>query len=143
MGEVGEKVTYALDVGLNSRRNEMAKCDDVVTLQGEVYVRKDGLEYKKLTALPKVKSVQSPPYPMGKQIYVETVTKYYVGDLTAVTDTELVLERSAWVADTGRFNEFMKTGKPNELEPCDGPVIISRGAVVAVMVSKQVPIEVK
>lgn len=116
------------------------KCDDVVTLQGQVYVLKDGVEYKRLAT---VKSVAKHPYPMGKQVYVETVTKYYVGDLVAVTPTELVLERAAWVADTGRFNEFMKTGVANELEPCNGPVIVSRGAVVAVMFGQNTSIEVK
>ena len=90
-----------------------------------------------------VKNVQKHPYTIGKQWFVQTATLYYVGDLVAVTEGELVLDRAAWLADTGRFNEFMKTGKPSELEPCNGSVIINRGAIIAAMPSPVVSIEVK
>lgn len=115
------------------------KCEDVITLQGEVYIRKGSLEERKTAP---VKSVQKHPYTIGKQWHVQTATAYYVGTLEAVTEGELVLADAAWVADTGRFNEYMKGGKPNEMEPCNGPVIINRGAIISAMPRPGIIVEV-
>ena len=111
-----------------------------IEVNGVAFVRKDSLP--KESKVNKVKSCLKHPYTIGKQWIIETATKYYVGDVVAVTDTEIVLEQAAWLADTGRFNEFMKTGVPSELEPC-GVVIVSRGAIVASLPSPMVKIEVK
>jgi hypothetical protein len=114
----------------------MKQSTDEMVVNGVVFVRKDSIKTSN------VKSVQKHPYTIGDQWIIETATKYYVGDLVAVTESELVLERAAWLADTGRFNEFMKTGVPSELEPC-GTVIVNRGAIVASLPSPNVKIEVK
>lgn len=75
------------------------------------------------------------PYPVGKNVFVRTVTMHYTGHLTRVTDGELVLTDAAWVADSGRFSEALSTGKLNEVEPFPaGEVIVSRAAVVDVCV---------
>jgi len=118
----------------------MSKQENEVEVNGKVYVLKDSLPKQSKTA--NVKSIQKHPYTIGKQWIIETVTKYWVGDIVAVTETEFVLERAAWIADTGRFNEFMKTGKPSELEPANGPVVISRGGYVCAYLSPNVTIEV-
>jgi hypothetical protein len=68
---------------------------------------------------------------VGEKYLVQTVTLYFTGRLTAVTDSDLVLEEAAWIADTGRFSTALKTGALNEIEPCPAPVIIPRGSVVA------------
>lgn len=122
---------------------EKVRCEDVVTLQGEVYVRKNSSAFPKESKTVKVKNVQNHPYTLGKQWFVQTATHYFVGLLSDVTEGELILQDAAWVADTGRFNEFMKSGKPGELEPCNGPVVINRGAIIASMPSPLVVIEVK
>ena len=70
------------------------------------------------------------PYEIGQEYHIETVTKFYLGRLISVTDTELVMDKASWVADTGRYNEYAKGGKPSENEPIEGQVIISRGAIV-------------
>lgn len=116
------------------------KCDDVITVNEEIYIRKGSLEEKKVA---RVKTIQDHPFTIGKQWYIETATKYYAGDVVAVTDKWIVLERAAWVPDTGRFNEFLKTGNTSELEPCDVPVVIAVGAIVAAMPSKIEKMEVK
>ena len=116
------------------------KCDDVITVNEEIYIRKGSLEEKKVAS---VKSIQKHPFTIGKQWYIETATKYWVGDVVAVTDQWIILERAAWVPDTGRFNEFMKTGNPKELEPCDVPVVINQGGIMTAMPSKVEKIEVK
>ncbi len=90
----------------------------------------------------KAKSDLDKFFKKGEQYFVQTATHYYVGTLADVNDMALLLTDAAWVADTGRFNEFMSGSKPYELEPCGQvPVLISLGAVIAIM-PKKVVIEV-
>lgn len=68
---------------------------------------------------------------IGKIYLIRTVTMIDTGVLVAVTDKELVLEEAAWVADTGRFSDALKSASFNEVEPFpDGRVIINRAAVI-------------
>jgi hypothetical protein len=77
------------------------------------------------------KCAQDHPWVIGKAYLIRTVTMIQTGRLVAVTPQELVLEDAAWIADTGRFANVLKTGKFNEVEPFpDGPVIVGRGAVI-------------
>ena len=66
---------------------------------------------------------------------IETVTKFYVGKVVDLLQQELVLTDAAWVADTGRYNEFLAKGdggQSTEFEPCpDGPIAIGRGSIVS------------
>ena len=70
------------------------------------------------------------PYTIGKAYFIRTVTMYYTGRLEKVTSSELVLSSAAWIADTKRYYDTLKTGEFNEVEPIIGPVIIGRGAIV-------------
>lgn len=64
-------------------------------------------------------------------MFIRTVTHHYTGRLVAVHEKELVLEDVAWIADSGRFADALKSGNFNEVEPFpDGPRIIGRGAVI-------------
>lgn len=73
------------------------------------------------------------PWEIGQSYFIRTVTMAHHGVLVDVTPTELVLMGAAWIADTGRFHDFV-TGKvkPSEVEPfpADKPVIIGRGALI-------------
>ena len=70
------------------------------------------------------------PYHFGRAYLVRTVTNYFSGRLLGIYEHELVLENAAWIADTGRFSEALKTGVMSEVEPIPGQVIIGRGAIV-------------
>ena len=68
---------------------------------------------------------------VGKHYVLRTVTMIDVGKLVEVTDKELVLENASWIADTGRWNVFLKEGKFSESEPFpDGKVIVGRDALI-------------
>ena len=68
---------------------------------------------------------------IGKIYLIRTVTMIDTGVLVAVTPQELVLEDAAWIPDTGRFSDALKSLKFDEVEPFpDGRVIIGRGAVI-------------
>jgi len=90
--------------------------------------------------------IQNSPYRLGKNYLVRTVTNYFSGQLVGIYEHELVLEAAAWIADTGRFSEALKTGVMSEVEPIPGQVIIGRGAIVDVCEwpeGKPLPDEVK
>ena len=87
----------------------------------------------KKVSKPKSKSSPMPAnhsFELGKCYLIRTVTMYYTGRLSRITETDLVLEDAAWIADTGRFATALKTGSLNEVEPFGDPVILPRGAIV-------------
>jgi len=70
----------------------------------------------------------------GKNYFIRTVTHYYTGKLVGFTEEDLVLVEAAWIADTGRFANFLESGKAQEVEPypAKAKVFVSRGAVIDV-----------
>lgn len=87
------------------------------------------LEQKKV----KVKQKDGSPWQIGENYMIRTVTMIQVGRLVDVTEKELILESASWVADTGRFNDFLMKGDSSELEVepfPEGQVIVGRGALI-------------
>lgn len=72
------------------------------------------------------------PLSVGRAVFIRTVTMYYTGRIALVKGSEIVLTEAAWIADTGRFHDALKTGALKEVEPFVGPVSVSRGAIVDV-----------
>lgn len=109
--------------------NTTANTATTVTLKidGEdvEFVRKDSIQDVQVSQGESI-------YKLGAKLLVQTVTFSYTGRLTYVSDTELVLEEAAWVADTGRFTQFLAKGQLNEVEPFPNLVSIARGSIVAV-----------
>jgi hypothetical protein len=90
------------------------------------YVRKDSI----------VVTQKDPKYgyfPVGKQIVIRTVTMMVVGTLEDVTEADFVLSKASWIADSGRFSDFINgTGQPNDVEPFNPSkmVFVNRGSYV-------------
>lgn len=58
------------------------------------------------------------PLRVGNAVFIRTVTTYYTGRVLAVMpDGGPVLGDAAWIADTGRFADAMRTGVFSEVEP--------------------------
>ena len=55
---------------------------------------------------------------VGEKFFFRTVTYHLTGKVKKVMGTILELEDAAWIADSGRFSDALKTGKLNEVEPC-------------------------
>ncbi len=71
------------------------------------------------------------PYQIGEKYFIRTVTHYFTGQLDSVYEHELTINNAAWIADTGRFHEMLKSGDMKEVEPYpEGLVIIGRGAII-------------
>lgn len=86
-------------------------------------------EVKQLTAMFGT-NANSHSIAVGEPVLIRTVTHYFTGRVRAVTASDIVLDDAAWIADTGRFADALKTGKLNEVEPYPSHVIISRGGVI-------------
>ena len=68
---------------------------------------------------------------IGEQYFIRTVTMALTGRLEAIDEHELVLSQAAWIANTGRFADFLLSGVADEVEPFPpGEVIVGRGSIV-------------
>lgn len=74
---------------------------------------------------------------IGQNYVIRTVTMIDVGKLIQVTDNELILEDASWIADPGRWNDFLSNGKYDESEPFpDGTIIINRNSIIDAVIWK-------
>jgi len=94
----------------------------------------DDVEYVRKDSLPVTVYEQSKgPWQIGKKYLIRTVTMIQHGLLLDVTDHELVLTAASWIADTGRFSDFVNhKSDPIEIEPWpqNKIVIIGRGSLI-------------
>jgi hypothetical protein len=95
-------------------------------------------EIKHIQSVLKTESGEVSPYHIGKNYFIRTVTHYLTGKLVQVTSKELVIEQAAWIADSGRFMQFLAEGKLNEVEPFpqELEVIVGRGAIIDAVIWK-------
>lgn len=80
-------------------------------------------------------------FEIGKAYFFQTVTLYFTGRIDAITDTDIVISEAAWIADTGRFADFIKDcekGAP-EVEPMNRPYILSRSGIIGAIDAKTLP----
>ncbi len=92
----------------------------------------DDVTYVREDSVPPVGNTEGTPFVLGQAYVVRTVTMIVVGKVVGVVGQFLVLSDAAWVADTGRFTDFLSKGNPNEVEPADGRVFLGLGSIVDV-----------
>ena len=81
--------------------------------------------------MPQAKNKSKQFWVVGQAYLIRTVTMIDTGVLVSIDEHEVILEDAAWVVDTGRFNESLKSGKFGEVEPFpDGLVAIGRGSII-------------
>ncbi len=61
---------------------------------------------------------------VGDYCYIETLTKYWTGKVTAVSGLFVAMEDCNWVPDTGRFHLYMRGDAPAENEPCGDRIMV-------------------
>lgn len=72
---------------------------------------------------------------VGKNVFIRTVTMYYVGRVQSFENGLIELRRASWVAETGRWSGSLQTGKLREVEPYpEGlPCFVSPRSVVEIL----------
>lgn len=98
-------------------------------------------QIKQLQAIMSGSPSTTHPYEIGKNYLIRTVTYHNTGRLVAVHQQELVLEDAAWIADSGRFSDALKSCEFSEVEPfvAGRRVIIGRGSIIDAQVIDAVP----
>ena len=69
---------------------------------------------------------------VGVNVLIRTVTMIYTGCVDDMDAHTIVLSSAAWIADTGRFADALKTGVLSEVEPYPGVVYVARSSIVDV-----------
>ena len=57
------------------------------------------------------------PFKVGDKLFVRTVTYFMTGRVKEIVGAFMVMEEAAWIADTGRFHDALKSGGFSEVEP--------------------------
>lgn len=98
-------------------------------VDGEEYIKKSDCKGKVVVAQG---TSDNPFMEIGECYFIRTVTHYFTGRLIWVGDKEICLEDVCWIADTGRFNEFVAGKTVNESEPFPkgARVIVGRGSII-------------
>jgi hypothetical protein len=66
----------------------------------------------------------------GDKVIIRDACNFiHIGEVARITRSKVTLTSASWVADTGRYGEFLKTGKLSESEFI-GTVGLGRGAIV-------------
>lgn len=66
---------------------------------------------------------------VGEKFFIRTVTYHLTGRVKKVIGKIIELEEAAWIADSGRFMDAIKTGKLNEVEPV-GKAFVNMDSIV-------------
>ena len=69
---------------------------------------------------------------IGKSLFFRTVTYHYTGKVSGVVGSFLSLTDAAWIADSGRFEDFIKTGIASEVEPI-GEMLLNINTIIDIL----------
>lgn len=104
-----------------------------IKLNNETYVLKSDAQKEIALAKSKkggsVKGENEVPFEIGKKYFIRTVTYFATGEVVAIKGNFLVLTDGAWIADTGRFSDALKTGNFSEVEPVSVPMFVNMGSI--------------
>ena len=74
------------------------------------------------------------PFKVGEKYFIRTATFFQLGRLKEIKGKWLILEEASWIADTGRFHEFLRDGKCNEYESFTEDVYVPLDSVIDITV---------
>lgn len=118
-----------------------------ISLDNEKYVKlKDAEDMVKAAQKKTVKlkqATQPHPFTVGQFFHLETVTKFFVGTVVAVSDKEIILNDAAWVAHMGRPHQYFKGTAPTSLEPLGDGYGVCRDSLVSFKQIERIEIAVR
>lgn len=89
-------------------------------------------QLKEIQSMCGTKETAKHPFKTGEKYFIRTATYFQLGRLKEVCGKWLILEEASWIADTGRFYDFLKDGKCNEYEAFQDDVIIPIDSIIDV-----------
>lgn len=100
----------------------------IIKLNDVEYVEKSELDKVKALKGKVVKSKDC-PFDIGGKYFIRTVTYFATGQVVAIHGKFLELADGAFIADTGRFADAMKSGEFIEVEPVDVPMFVNMDSI--------------
>lgn len=97
----------------------------------------DNLTLKQLRELQQcigLRNTSKNPFKIGEKYFIRTATYFQLGRLKEICGKWLILEEASWIADTGRFHEFLKDGKCNEYESFIEDVCIPIDSIIDITI---------
>ena len=102
-----------------------------INIDGVKYVsEKDYQELSKKKTVVKTINGMETPFEVGEKYFIRTVTYFATGEVESIKGSFIVLKTAAWIADTGRFADAMKSGEFSEVEPVLVPMIINLNSII-------------
>lgn len=95
-----------------------------ITVDGVEYVRADSIENQKPLA-----TLTSLDDLVGRKVFIRTVTYHALGRVVGIVDGFIELEGAAWIADSGRFMNFLQEGVASEVEPVGRMWVATSGII--------------
>jgi len=83
----------------------------IIKIDDQEYVRADEVNIEPKTNITCLEDL------IGRKVFLRTVTFHFTGKVIGVFNNTLRLEDAAWIADSGRFADAIKTGNLDEVEP--------------------------
>lgn len=84
------------------------------------------------------------PVKVGQKIFVRTVTYHYTGEVKDISCYPYVqLKNAAWIADSGRFSDALKSCEFGEVEPYPDDIWLNFETATDVTQIKKLPLEQK
>jgi hypothetical protein len=82
---------------------------------------------------------------VGKGYIFRTVTMIYTGELVEEQEDRFVIKKAAWIAETKRWSESLKTGEFKEVEmyPEDSYVMVFKSGMLDITTLDNLPTETK
>lgn len=87
-------------------------------------------QLREIQSLCGTKTPNKSPFKIGEKYFIRTATFFQLGRLKEVTGKWLILEDASWIADTGRFYDFLKDGKCNEYEAFQNDVFVAIDSII-------------
>jgi len=115
---------------LTNKKGEIMKIETLADLKSAINEIEEIKKVFGIEPQPKYSGGQDHLFEIGKNYLIRTVTMIVTGKLEKVGDKELLLSKAAWIADTGRFYDNLKSEKFDEVEPFINDVILGRGSIV-------------
>jgi len=115
---------------LSNKKGEIMKIETLAALNSAINEIEEIKKVFGIEPQPEYSGGQDHFFEIGKNYLIRTVTMIVTGKLERVGNKELLLSNAAWIADTGRFFDNLKSEQFEEVEPFINDVILGRGSIV-------------
>lgn len=79
------------------------------------------------------------PFNVGDKLFIRTVTYHVTGEVVKIVGKFLVMKNAAWIADSGRFMDALKSEQFSEVEPFTNEIFLNTDSITDATLIKSLP----